>query len=118
MVLAVLGRRQANELLEQRLHVAVQFDQLLRDVGHRQNDVDHAGFDGAARHRLELRIAGFLRQVMPPVPDARQPHRTVGTAAGKHDADGVGVVGVGQRAEEQVDGHLHAALALRLGRAR
>jgi len=117
-VLAVLGRRHRAELLEQRLHVAAQFDQLLRDVGHRQNDVDHAGFDGAARHRLELRIAGFLRQGDAALfLDARQPHRTVGTAAGKHDADGVGVVGVGQRAEEQVDGHLHAALALRLGQA-
>lgn len=92
---------------------------LLEPLGHgrhRQNDVHHAGRDGAARHGVVFGVFGLLRERDAALfLDARQAHRPVRPAARQHDADRARGVHVGQRAEEFVDGD---ARALRLAGGR
>ena len=92
---------------------APQFRQLLRHLGSRQHQVDHTGLDGGARHAVVLGVVRGLRQGHAALfLDPRQAHRTVGTGARQHHAEGVVLVHVGQVTEEQVDGHMVAASAV------
>ncbi|MNV12961.1 hypothetical protein D3C71_1035880 [compost metagenome] len=90
---------------------------LLEPLGHgryRQDDVDHARGDGAARHGVVLGVFGLLgERDAALLLDARQPQRPVRPAARQHDADRPRGVYIGQRAEELVDGNTTALRRLR-----
>ena len=96
--------------------VAPELDQPIRNLGDRQDDVDLAGGDGAARHAVVLGILGQLRHddaaVLLQAADAG---RAVGPGAGEDDADGALAMRLGERAEEQVDDDMPAARPLRIG---
>ncbi|RIH78425.1 hypothetical protein Mterra_03670 [Calidithermus terrae] len=80
--------------------------QLLRQLGRRQHDVDHPGADGAARHPVVLGVLGALgHDDAVALLDPLDPQRAVGAGPREDQRDGPAAVGLGQAAEEEVDGH-------------
>ena len=109
----VIDRRQMDVA-----RIAAQFDQLLRHLGHRQHKIDNAGADRRLRHALVFGVIRRLHQRQATLfLEPGQSDGAVGAGAREHDADRAFTVGVGQRAEKQVDRDMLAARALEIGHA-
>jgi hypothetical protein len=86
------------------------------NIGDVENPIDHAGGDGGAGHAVVLGLGGILDDgESAPFLDALDADGAVGVAAGKDDGDGVGPVGIGEGAEEKIDGNALAAGAGQVG---
>ena len=88
--------------------IAQHFEQTRGHLGDRQNPIHHAGFDGVARHFVELRLVRLLRQgEAAALFDALDSGGAVGIGARQNNADGARFLRFGQSAKEQI--HRHAA---------
>ena len=81
--------------------------ELTRDLGDWQDVVDDARFDGAARHSIELRRLGILREGDPVFPlDGPQPLGAVRARPGEHDTNRLLPQLLRERREEVVHGQV------------
>ncbi len=93
-----------------RARVVPPLDQLVGNLRDRQHEIDLGACDRAARHVVVFGIVGRLHERHPALLlDARDADRAVRTGAGQHDAHGLVLMGVGERAEEQIDRHMMPA---------
>ena len=75
-------------------------------LGHRQNPVHHAGFDGREGHALEVRLLRVLSQgETAPLFDSLETNGAVGVAAGQDDRGGLRAMSLRQGAKEQINRH-------------
>ena len=95
--------------------VGEQFDEARGHLGDRQNPINHAGFDGAARHLVVLRVRGFLGDGQSAALfDALETDGAVGIGARQNHADGARLLRFGQGAKEQINRDAAPAFALEL----
>ena len=88
----------------------------LRDLCHRQYEVGTAGHDGAPRHAVESGLLRVLHDDEPAFLLHRlQSETAVGAGPGEDRADGALTAFLGQRAQEEVEGHARAMALQGLG---
>ena len=116
-LLEAAPRRSAGERLRRRrrgeVGVVADLGQPPGDLLGRQDEIDAAAVDGAARHagvpgRLLVLGEGDAAHGL----DLAQPQRAVGAGAGEDHADGAGLLVLGQRAEQVIDRQVRAAPSL------
>jgi hypothetical protein len=87
--------------------MAAQAMELASNPGNCQDVVDDPRIDGAARHAIELRRLGILREGDPVSPlDRRQPFGAVRASPGEHDTDRLLPQLVRKRREEGIHGQV------------
>ena len=112
-----LGAGFARSLLDGRLAVGFTAvsDEGRRNSGGRKHEICGAGHDGAARHAV---VGGILRVLHDNEPALvayrRQPDAAVGAAARENRADRSRAAILGERAQEEIEGHASAMPLARL----